>query len=587
MTDFSIPAVLAERAEQSPETPAFTFIDYEIDPAGYPEVLTWSQVHNRARVVAAELASCGSPGDRVAILVPQGLEYIAGFLGAMTAGFIAVPLSVPMFGIHDERVSGALADCAPAAILTTSAAAGDVLSYAHGLHGRVPAVIEIDALDLDGPPNLEVGAAAKTKTALLQYTSGSTRAPKGVVVTHKNVVTNLDQVIADYFEDNGGVPPPGLTMVSWLPFYHDMGLLLGIVAPVLRGFPAVLTSPMAFLQKPARWMQMLASHVSFSAAPNFAFELAAHRTSDEDMAGLDLGNVDTILSGAERIHAATLRRFTERFARLGLPHNAMAPSYGLAEAMVYAASAPRTNRPIVGRFDYEKLAAGQAVPRDGETGVDLVSIGTPRACTTRIVDPETRTENPPGKVGEVWLHGDNVAAGYWRNPEESESTFGGRLVDPPAGTPAGPWLRTGDLGVMAGGEFYLVGRIKDVLIVDGRNHYPDDIEATIQELSGGRVAAVAVPNGTGEQLVTVVEVKNRGTDEDALQRLRSIKRDVASAVSRNHGVRIADLVLVDRGAIPITTSGKIRRSACADRYRQDGFARLDDMVSLEEVEALR
>lgn len=587
MTDFSIPAVLAERAEQSPETPAFTFIDYEIDPAGYPEVLTWSQVHNRARVVAAELASCGSPGDRVAILVPQGLEYIAGFLGAMTAGFIAVPLSVPMFGIHDERVSGALADCAPAAILTTSAAAGDVLSYAHGLHGRVPAVIEIDALDLDGPPNLEVGAAAKTKTALLQYTSGSTRAPKGVVVTHKNVVTNLDQVIADYFEDNGGVPPPGLTMVSWLPFYHDMGLLLGIVAPVLRGFPAVLTSPMAFLQKPARWMQMLASHVSFSAAPNFAFELAAHRTSDEDMAGLDLGNVDTILSGAERIHAATLRRFTERFARLGLPHNAMAPSYGLAEAMVYAASAPRTNRPIVGRFDYEKLAAGHAVPRDGETGVDLVSIGTPRACTTRIVDPETRTENPPGKVGEVWLHGDNVAAGYWRNPEESESTFGGRLVDPPAGTPAGPWLRTGDLGVMAGGEFYLVGRIKDVLIVDGRNHYPDDIEATIQELSGGRVAAVAVPNGTGEQLVTVVEVKNRGTDEDALQRLRSIKRDVASAVSRNHGVRIADLVLVDRGAIPITTSGKIRRSACADRYRQDGFARLDDMVSLEEVEALR
>jgi long chain fatty acid CoA FadD26 len=265
----------------------------------------------------------------------------------------------------------------------------------------------------------------------------------------------------------------------------------------------------------------------------------------------------------------------------------MAPSYGLAEAMVYAASAPRTNRPVVARFDYEKLAAGYAESRENETGVDLVSIGAPRACAARIVDPETRTENPAGKVGEVWLLGDNIAAGYWRNPEESENTFGGRLVDPSNGTPAGPWLRTGDLGVMTGGEFYLVGRIKDVLIVDGRNHYPDDIEATIQELSGGRVAAVAVPNGSGEQLVAVVEVKNRGTDDDAVQRLRDIKRNVASAVSRNHGVRIADLVLVDRGAIPITTSGKIRRSACADRYRQDGFARLDASASLEEADALR
>lgn len=578
MMESSIPAVLAERARQCPDESAFTYIDYEVDPAGHSETLTWSQVYNRAQVVAAELARCGTPGDRVAILAPQGLEYIVGFLGAMEAGFVAVPLSVPMFGLHDERVTGALTDCSPVAILTSSAAAVDVVSCAQTLPGRPPTVVEVDALDLDGPADFS--GSAQTKIALLQYTSGSTKAPKGVVITHTNVRANLDQVVADYFDDNGGVEPPGLTMVSWLPFYHDMGLLLGIVAPVLNGYPAVLTSPMAFLQKPSRWIRMLTTDVAFSAAPNFAFELAVARTSDDDMTGLDLSNVHTILSGAERIHAATLRRFTERFTRFGLPTNAAAPSYGLAEAMVYAGSGSRANRPVVMRFDYEKLAAGFATTSDSTEGVDLVSIGPPRACTVRIVDPETRTENPAGKVGEVWLHGDNIATGYWRNPEESEKTFGGRLVDPSPGTQVGPWLQTGDLGVMVDGELFIVGRIKDVLIVDGRNHYPDDIEATVQEISKGRVAAIAVPGDGSERLATIVEAKKKGgTEDEALDRLRIIKRDVSSAVSSTHGVRISDFVFVGPGSIPITTSGKVRRSAAVDVYRQGGFARLDDATS--------
>ena len=320
-----IPAVLAERAQQEADAPAYTFIDYQLDPAGYAETLTWSQIHQRVQVVAAELAPRGSPGDRVAILAPQGLEYIVGFLGALEAGYIAVPLSVPQFGTHDERVSAALRDCAPAAILTTSAIVSDVVSGARALPGAAPAVIEVDALDLDTPVDFHPTDSSRTKTALLQYTSGSTRTPAAVVVTHKNVIANLEQVIADYFEDIGKVPPPGLTMVSWLPFYHDMGLLLGILAPVLWGFPAVLTSPTSFLQKPARWMQMLAGNRSFSAAPNFAFELAVRRTSDDDMAGLSLADVHTILSGSERVHAATLRRFTERFSPLQPPgHRAQA-----------------------------------------------------------------------------------------------------------------------------------------------------------------------------------------------------------------------------------------------------------------------
>ena len=577
VSEASIPAVLRERARRQPDARAYTFIDYELDPAGDSETLTWFQVHRRAQVVAAELASCGSPGDRVAILAPQGLEYIVGVLGAMEAGFIAVPLSAPQFGAHDERVSAALRDSSPVAVLTTSAVVDDVVSCAHGLPGSPPAVIEIDALDLDAPPAFHSTDTPQTKTAMLQYTSGSTRAPTAVVVTHKNVIANLDQVISDYFEDIGKVPPPGITMVSWLPFYHDMGLLLGILAPVLRGFPAVLTSPMAFLQKPARWMQMLASNRSFSAAPNFAFELAVRRTSDDDMAGLDLGNVHTILSGSERIHAATLRRFTERFSRFNLPDTALRPSYGLAEAMVYVASSYPGRPPTTVRFDYEKLAAGHAKRCESEQGgSQLVSIGAPRACTVRIVDPETRVENPAGKVGEIWVHGDNIAEQLLAKPATVGADVRWTARRSIARHTAGPWLRTGDLGVISDGELFITGRIKDLLIVDGRNHYPDDIEATIQEITGGRAVAISVPNDRSEQLVAIVELKKRGSsDDEVLDRLHTVKREVTSAISKSHGLRVADLVLVPPGSIPITTSGKIRRSACAERYRQDEFTRLD------------
>jgi long chain fatty acid CoA FadD26 len=324
-------------------------------------------------------------------------------------------------------------------------------------------------------------------------------------------------------------------------------------------------------------MQHLATNTKpFSAVPNFAFELAARRTSDADMAGLDLGDVHTILSGSERVHAATIRRFTERFAPFNFPASALKPSYGLAEAMVYAGSSKPGRPPVVVRFDYEKLSAGHARPCKGEIGCELASVGPPRACTVRIVDPETRMENPAGKVGEVWLHGGNVAKGYWRKPHQTQRTFGGQLVDPSPGTPLGPWLRTGDLGVIYDGELFIVGRIKDLLIVDGRNHYPDDIEATTQEITGGRVAAISVPNDRTERLVVIAEMKNRGSsDEEALDRLRAVKQKVTSEISKSHGLRVADLVLVPSGSIPITTSGKIRRSSCIEYYQQDEFARMD------------
>jgi long chain fatty acid CoA FadD26 len=575
----SIPAVLGERARQRPDAPAYTFIDYELDPAGYSESLTWSQVHRRAQAVAAELASCGSPGDRVAICAPEGLEYIVGFLGVVAAGFIAVPASAPLYGAHDERLSAVLTDSSPVAILTTSTVVNDVDACVHALPGSPPTVIEIDAIDLDTPSAFHSTSTPQTKTALLQYTSGSTRQPTGVVVTHRNIFANVEQVLSDHFEDNGKVPPPDTTLLSWLPFYHDMGLLLGIVGPVLTGLPAVLTSPIAFLQKPARWMQLLASTTRpFSAGPNFAFELAVRRTSDDDMSGLDLGHVLSITTGSERVHAATIRRFTQRFSRFNFPASALKPSYGLAEAMVYAGSSSPGHPPVTAWFDYEKLSAGHARQCEGGTGCELVSVGPPRACTVRIVDPETRAENPAGKVGEIWLHGDNVASGYWRKPQQTQRTFGGELVDPSPGTPLEPWLRTGDLGVIYDGELFVVGRIKDLLIVDGRNHYPDDIEATTQEITGGRVAAISVPHDCTERLVVIVEMKNRGSSDEEELRLRAVKQKVTAEISKSHGLRVADLMLVPSGSIPITTSGKIRRSSCIEFYQQDKFNRLDVAV---------
>ena len=574
VTESSILALLWERASEQPSETAFTFIDYGLDPAGFAEKLTWSQLHRRALIVAEELRVCGSSGDRAAILAPQGLDYIVGFLGALQAGFIAVPLPVPQVGSHDERVSSALRDCAPTVILTTAAAADEVRKYADADGSQpAPVVVEIDSLDLDSPREFSPIQYSRPREAYLQYTSGSTGQAAGVVISHKNLVTNLEQLMSAFFDVSG---PPG-SIVAWVPFYHDMGLIMDICLPIASGRPAVLMSPVSFLQDPARWMQLLATNPKpFSAAPNFAFDLTARSVSDEDMAGCDLGDVLVLINGSERVHPATIARFQDRFARFNLSETAMRPSYGLAEATVYAATTGSGRPPKTVRFHYEQLSGGQATPCQEQNGTELVSYGAPNSPLVRVVNPETKTENPTGIIGEIWVHGENVAIGYWRNPEKTKRTFGARLATPSPGTREGPWLRTGDLGVISGGELFIIGRIKDLLIVDGRNHYPDDIEATIREITRGRVAAISVANESTEQLVVIAEVKNRGgSDEEHMLRLRSMRRDVTAAISDSHGVRVADLVLVPPGSIPVTTSGKIRRSACAERYRRDEFERLD------------
>lgn len=565
-TEFSIPALLERKAQQQPDALAYTFVDYDDDPNGVAESLTWSELHDRVQVVAEELAKYGSPGDRAVILAPQSMEYVVGFFGAIQAGFIAVPLSMPAPGQADERVACVLNDCSPVAVLTTSAVVDDLRTYVQAQSDRrPPRMIEIDALDFysDAKP---VVSQPLTKIAYLQYTSGSTRAPRGVEITHENLIANLDQMRFDYF---GAEAPEDLTVVSWLPFYHDMGLVVGLLIAATWGADAVLMTPVSFAQSPARWLRHLAQNGrTFSAAPNFAYDLSVRRVTDADMAGLDLSGVTVTMNGAERVHASTVRRFNERFGPFGLPESAHRPSYGLAEATVFVVASDPDRPLTVVRFDADKLAAGHAELCD-VGGSEQVSCGTPRSSEVRIVDPATMLEKPAGQVGEIWVHGTQISTGYWRNPELSRQVFHAEVVEPSAGTPRAPWLRTGDLGVLVDGELFIVGRIKDLLIIDGRNHYPDDIEATVAQFVTGRMAAISVDTETSEELVVLAEFKS-----DDSELLEKLKTRITAAVSQKHGVRLADLMLVGSGSLPVTTSGKVRRSTCAQRYRSGQFTRL-------------
>ena len=579
MFESSFPALLRERASLQPDDTAYTFIDYEQDMDGVAESLTWSQLYRRVLNVARELRLSSAPGDRAVILAPQSLDYIVAFLGALQAGIIAVPLSVPMGGVADERVDSVLRDATPAAVLTTSAVVGNIASHIAPQPGEsAPAIIEVDLLDLDATARFDTDEDGYQSTAYLQYTSGSTRQPAGVMVSYENIRVNYDMTMRGFFQRSAGVTPPEHTIVLWLPFYHDLGLIMGVCTPVLEGCRAVLTSPVSFLQRPARWMQMLASYPDASSgAPNFAFELALRKISDDDMAGYDLGRVSTLISGAERVRPDTVKRFAERFARFNLPGAALRPTYGLAESTLYVATTTQGESPEVVDFESGKLSVGQAQRCESGTGTALISYQALEAPTVRIVDPDTHAECSEGTTGEIWVHGGNVCLGYWQKPEETERTFQATILEPSAGTPEGPWLRTGDLGFLSEGELFIVGRIKDLLIVYGRNHAAEDIEATVQEITAGRVAAITVPRDGMEQLVVVMEVKKRGNSaEDAAHKFAAVKREVTSAISTSHGLGVADLVLVSPGSIPITTSGKLRRASCVDQYQRDEFVRLDE-----------
>ncbi|MFI6038547.1 fatty acyl-AMP ligase [Streptomyces sp. NPDC051315] len=566
----SLPEYVRHWAEHTPDRRAFTFVDHPAARArGVHRTLTWRRLDLRVRALATRLAEEAEPGSRVALLCPQGTEYVTAFLAAQTAGLVAVPLYPPGLPGHGDRLSAVLADARPTTVVTTSQAAEEVreLCESGGTPVRVVVADRVpDAAAGEGRPVPPDDSAV----AYLQYTSGSTRTPAGVEITHANVVANARQALTAYGADDRPV-----TCVGWLPLYHDMGLVLSVAAPVVRGLLSVLMDPVAFLHEPARWLRLLAAHPrAVSAAPNFAYDYCASAVTDAQKADLRLDGVAALINGSEPVRPGTADRFHAAFAERGLAPDTHCPSYGLAEATVFV-SAARPGEPLR-RFslDRDALAAGKALPArpDDPRAVPLAGCGTPAGQEVGIADPVSRVRLSEGEVGEIWVRGPNVGRGYWRQDRQTRRVFGASFADVTAGP--GDWLRTGDLGTVLDGQLIVTGRLKDLIVVDGRNHYPQDLEATVQDahpaVRRDRLAAFAVPGEPGERVVVVAE-HARGTslaDTD----LPALARAVRAAVSARHGLRLADVVVVPPGTVPRTSSGKVSRALTRERYLEGAYA---------------
>jgi acyl-CoA synthetase (AMP-forming)/AMP-acid ligase II len=586
----TVTAFLDQNRAAYGDLPSYRFIDYTKDLHGLVVELSWNGLWSRVRAIGARLQQVTQPGDRVAILAPHGLDYVAAFFGAVHAGRIAVPLFAPTLAGHAERLTAVLADARPAAVLTTTAAAESVRASLgkHSVGGRAR-LIAVDAIPETLASMFTDPSVGADDVAYLQYTSGSTRTPAGVEISHRAACTNVLQMILA-----GGLDR-GIRSVSWLPLYHDMGLIM-ILFPALCGAGGYLTllDPMAFVRRPFRWVKELSAEAAmgrtFAAAPNFAFELTAERGLPHEGDTIDLTNVVGLLNGSEPVTMSAIEKFTAAFAPYGLPATAVKPSYGMAEATLAVATIAPDEAASAVFLDRAQLGAGRAVVVTPETdgAVRYVSCGRPIRDLWAVITSPDGAEVPDGTVGEIWLHGNNVGRGYFGREEETQRTFGNKLqsrLEQDSHAEGAPdnccWLATGDLGVYVNGELYLTGRIKDVIIIDGRNHYPHDIETTVSQASPavrtGYVAAFAVPAGTldtpdgnsAEQLVVVAErAAGVGRADPA-----PIAAAVRAAVSREHQLRVGDVRLVAAGTIPRTTSGKLARNACRADYLDGRFTR--------------
>jgi fatty acid CoA ligase FadD32 len=574
---------------------AYRFIDFSTERDGVERDLNWADFGARNRAVGARLQQVTEPGDRVAILCPQNLEYLVAFFGTLYAGRIAVPLFDPNEPGHVGRLHAVLDDCHPSAILTTTEAAEGVRKFFRSRPAKErPRVIAVDAIPNDVGATWQSVDIDRETIAYLQYTSGSTRIPTGVQITYLNLATNVVQVIEALEGEEGD------RGVSWLPFFHDMGLITVLLSPMIGHYVTFMT-PAAFVRRPGRWIRELARKEgdtggTIGVAPNFAFDHAAGRGLPKDGdPPMDLSNVKCILNGSEPISAATVRRFNDAFGPYGFQPKAIKPSYGLAEATLFVSTTPMNAEPRIVHVDRDELNNHRfvEVPEDSPKAVAQAGAGKVGIAEWAVVvDHETATELPDGQIGEIWISGQNMGTGYWGREEETRETFQNILksrtnTSHAEGAPdEAIWVRTGDLGAYHDGELFITGRTKDLVIIDGRNHYPQDLEYSAQEatkaLRTGFVAAFSVPanqlpdevfenahsglkrdpDDTSEQLVIVGE---RAPGAHKLD-MAPIADDIRAAIAVRHGVTVRDVLLTAAGAIPRTSSGKIGRRACRSAY---------------------
>lgn len=545
-------AVLRAKAAERPGAVVFIHL---VDEAAPPQEVTYAELFQRASAIATRLIALELQQRPVLLVYKPGPAFAEAFFGALLAGAIAVPVPVPQFAAQYERLERVAIDCEPGAVLTTSALAAS-------LAARFDANAHVTAcpwLATDGLP-AETAAIAlpevsRDSVALLQYTSGSTAEPRGVVVTHDNLAHNCTTIMRD-------LPVPAVgNSVSWLPHFHDMGLIAGIVTPIYRDYPSVLMSPLAFLQRPLRWLEAITRYKAHtSGAPNFAYALCVRAAATADLSGLDLSSWETAYVGAEPVRPATLAAFADCFAPYGLRAEALTPCYGMAEATLLITSKRIGAAPRIYELSRGALESGQASPSDETSALSLTGCGYPVTATDlRIVGVQSRVEMPRRQVGEVWVAGPQIARGYWRS--KGEDAFNGFL----AGSGAGPFLRTGDLGFLSeDGELVFVDRLKDLMIVNGQNYICHDLELTAGTshplLSAEACIACGLESGDKPQITVIAELP-----ASEVSRAGEAAQAIRSALFSRHGLPTHTVAFVAPRRLSRTTSGKLQRRVNANR----------------------
>ena len=566
--------VLLQHANERPDKTAYVFLRDD----GGEETLTFGQLARRAQAIAAQLRSTAGVGDRVILLYQPGLNFIEAILACFFARLVAVPVSPLRNARELPRLIGILEDSGARLVLTNSETrnvAGRTLGT-DTLPGD-PTWLCTDTVSTSQADAFDYQLPDASSLAFLQYTSGSTGNPKGVMVTHANLIHN-ETVIKTAFnhKDSSAV-------VGWLPFYHDMGLIGNVFQPLFVGATSALMSPMSFLVTPAVWLRAISRfRANTSGGPNFAYELCVHRVSPEEIEGIDLSSWQIAFNGAEPVKAHVIEAFARKFAPYGFRAEAFYPCYGLAESTLLVTGGNPAEPVVTMPVDAEELRQNRVVERPGSSTM-LVGCGrTNMGQSVVIVDPESLRVLPDGQVGEIWQSGGSVTAGYWQKPELTAATFGARTVDG-----QGPFMRTGDLGFLKNGELFVSGRLKDLIIIRGRNYYPDDIESAVYNgrpwLRPGGAAAFTMHRDEDEtKLVVVAEVQRTFLPRLEQKTYRTLLADVRAQIADLFGLRLAQLVLIRPGSIPKTSSGKLRRRHCRELHLSDRL----DLARIQQLESV-
>jgi acyl-CoA synthetase (AMP-forming)/AMP-acid ligase II len=558
----SLVDVLLHRAVEQSGDAAYVFLP---DRGGQRVSLTFAELYERAFAVAVRLAEAGRKGDRAAMLFPPGLDFIVAFFGCLLAGVIAVPMMIPRRDGSRDASAAILADCAPRFAMTRR----DLIEGARPDLAQRTSSTAAEWLFVDDFADGS-GAAGRTACrpkaddiAFLQYTSGSTSAPKGVVVSHANLIRNLEMIRIAFGNTRRS------TYVSWVPLYHDMGLILNALQSLYVGGLCVLMPPVSFMQRPLGWLRAIHDYrAEVAGAPNFAFDLCVRRHRPDQLQGIDLSCWKVAFNGAEPVRADTIDRFAKTFAPYGFAAASLQPAYGMAEATLLISTGHRGGGPVTRALSRDALQRHLAVaPARRENAQTVVGCGRELAGESiAIVDPEQRVRLGPDSIGEIWVTGPNVAQGYWCNREATLSTFQARIKD---ADDERCWLRTGDLGFLdKDGELYITGRIKDLIIIRGINHYPQDIENTMQECHPALrphcgAAFQVLDEDEQEQLIVVQEIE-RSHRQQADQ--GKILAAIREAITREHDISPREIVLIRPGTLPQTTSGKIQRNLARQMF---------------------